>query len=218
MISVDVHGMAVDQKNQNYVVLLNGKGEQSDKWLPLRMSPVEAQNIAFQMENNQTPRPLSHDLLAEITDRLEADITGVKLAKSGTNAVTATITVSPDSDEKPFTLDASPADAIALALRTATDLQVDETMMETGDFGLPGGKQGYSISKEVKELGEELMQAVDEEEFEVAADLRDQIQDELRIHQESLELSDEIDEELRRAYEGSDSAEVTSDEEQDTGQ
>jgi len=190
------------------VVLLHGKGEASDKWLPLRMSPSEAQNIAFQLGENRPERPISHDLMAEIATKLDADVKSSSLRRSGPNSLEAVVTLSPGDHSQDIELEATPADAIALALRTEAELVVDESIMESGNVSVPG--KGLLSRETMEEFGKELQQAVEGEQYEKAAEIRDRIRDEMRRKKESMELPDDIEDELLNAYEGADSSEAES--------
>ena len=208
MISAQIHGLAIDQDQQQYVVLLNGKGEDSDKWLPLGLNPMEAQNIAFQLGENRPERPISHDLMAEIASKLDANVTCSSLRRSGPNSLEAVVTLSPGDHSEEIELEATPADAIALALRTDAKLIVDESIMESGEFSLPAN--GLLSREALEEFGQELQEAVKQERYEKAAQIRDQIRDEMRRKKESMDLPDDIEDELRNAYEGADSSEAES--------
>jgi len=204
MIPVNIHGMATDEDQENYVVILNGKDRSSDKWLPIQISATEAQNIAIQLNDMEPERPLSHDLLATITEELDGTIEKVRLDTEDTRQLHGTVEVSRKDSGESLTFDAAPSDAIALALRTDAEIVVEEAIMQTQDPTQPDGMRNSHPSDEVTRLRDQLDEAVENEEFEEAAELKDEIRDAIRRYEESVEdLGEDLDDELRDAYEGS---------------
>lgn len=215
MIPVDIHGMATDENKENYVVILNGKDASSDKWLPIQISAVEAQNIAIQLNDMQSERPLSHDLLAEITDTLDGTVEEVRLDTDGSNQLHGSVQVSRADDEEPALLDAAPSDAIALALRTGAEIVVEEAIMQTQDPTKPSVLDNEHPSDEVTDLRRQLDEAVENEEFERASELKNDIRDAIRRHEESVDdLEEDVEEQLQQAYEGSSESETQSNDEE----
>lgn len=70
MTEVEVMGVAFDGSTNMPIVVLKDK---RDRTLPIWIGILEAQSILFALENVKTPRPLTHDLLKDIIDKLGAD-------------------------------------------------------------------------------------------------------------------------------------------------
>lgn len=170
-----------------YAILL--KEVDGKKRLPIIIGAFEAQAIALEIEGIKPPRPLTHDLLKQLTDSLGATVLEIVIDELRDNTFYAKIIleVSGFSQE----LDARPSDAIALAVRAQAPIFVAETVMEAAAF-VPTDEteestvvQSTSESSEAKvpptkeaklaALQNKLREAIDGEEYERAAKIRDQI-------------------------------------------
>jgi bifunctional DNase/RNase len=170
-----------------YAILL--KEIDGKKRLPIIIGAFEAQAIALEIEGIKPPRPLTHDLLKQLTDSLGATVLEIIIDELKDNTFYAKIIleVSGFSQE----LDARPSDAIALAVRTQAPIYVAETVMDSAAF-VPSDESGESSNlnsipevsdskkpptKEAKlaALQNKLREAIDGEEYERAAKIRDQI-------------------------------------------
>ncbi len=170
-----------------YAILL--KEIDGKKRLPIIIGAFEAQAIALEIEGIKPPRPLTHDLLKQLTDSLGATVLEIIIDELKDNTFYAKIVleVSGFSQE----LDARPSDAIALAVRTQAPIYVAETVMDAAAF-VPSDEAGETSNlnsvpevsdnkkpptKEAKlaALQNKLREAIDGEEYERAAKIRDQI-------------------------------------------
>jgi uncharacterized protein len=169
-----------------YAILL--KEVDGKKRLPIIIGAFEAQAIALEIEGIKPPRPLTHDLLKQLTDSLGGTVLEIFIDELRDNTFYAKIIleVSGFSQE----LDARPSDAIALAVRTQAPIFVSETVMEAAAF-VPSEETEESTtsdqstateskippSKEAKlaSLQNRLREAIEGEEYERAAKIRDQI-------------------------------------------
>lgn len=168
-----------------YAILL--KEVNGNRRLPIIIGAFEAQAIALEIEGIKPPRPLTHDLLKHITDNLGATIVEVVIDELRENTFFAKIIleVSALTNE----IDARPSDAIALAVRAQAPIYVSETVMEVAAF-IPSEEgekeEADDESKEEKipntkeakiaALQNKLREAIDAEEYERAAKIRDDIQ------------------------------------------
>ncbi len=170
-----------------YAILL--KEVDGKKRLPIIIGAFEAQAIALEIEGIKPPRPLTHDLLKQLTDSLGATVLEIIIDELRDNTFYAKIIleVSGFSQE----LDARPSDAIALAVRTQAPIYVAETVMEAAAF-IPTDETEETTTvknstesveskvpptKEAKlaALQNKLREAIEGEEYERAAKIRDQI-------------------------------------------
>ena len=182
---VEVKRISYYPPSKGYAVLLQEKD--SDRSLPIIVGSSEAQAIALYLEGVDMPRPMTHDLLINVLENLEGEINRVTIAKISQGTFFAEIEVSnPQIGE--MIIDARPSDAIAIALRTLSPIYVsDEVMGAAGIDNLASGSEvaehitSEELTKEASEetvlenLNEALEKAVSEEEYEVAARLRDRI-------------------------------------------
>ena len=182
---VEVKRISYYPPSKGYAVLLQEKD--SDRSLPIIVGSSEAQAIALYLEGVDMPRPMTHDLLINVLENLEGEINRVVIARISNGTFYAEIEVSnPQIGE--MIIDARPSDAIAIALRTLSPIYVsDEVMGAAGIDNLASGSEvaehitSEELTKEASEetvlenLNEALEKAVSEEEYEVAARLRDRI-------------------------------------------
>ena len=89
----------------------------------------EANAIALQIENIQTPRPMTHDLLRNIIQDLQATVDKIVVCDLKENTFYAMIHLQARRSV-PVAIDARPSDAIALALRTRAPILVDEKVID----------------------------------------------------------------------------------------
>ena len=169
MIRVKISGVAIDPVTKGFVVIL--KDETETRWLPIWIGPYEAKMISLALEKIKPIRPLPHDLIKNILDSLSMIVTRVVISNIKENTYFAIIKLRLDHTEKE--IDARPSDAIALALRTNAPIYVTEEVLDKASIE----KIGLENEKGMKltELREKMQKAVEVENYEEAAKLRDQI-------------------------------------------
>jgi len=126
-IEMTIKGLMIDPiTNMPIVVLRDGGGQ---RILPIWVGVFEANAIALQMENVQTPRPMTHDLLRNVLRDLDARVERVVVSDLRDNTFYATIYI--QSGRELRAVDARPSDAIALALRTEAPIYVEESVIDS---------------------------------------------------------------------------------------
>jgi bifunctional DNase/RNase len=155
--------------------------------LPIVIGSPEAQSIAIIMENIKPPRPLSHDLMFSIFEELDIELIEVLIYKYEAGAFFAELLL--QQNNKEFRLDSRTSDAVALALRTKSPIYTTEEIMQ--NMAVVFHEQ-YPTSENVpeetsknrEEMIEELRletlkirldEALQEEDYELATRLRDEI-------------------------------------------
>jgi len=121
-----VAGITVDPFTNTPIVILKDLEEQDV--LPIWIGLLEASSIATALENVQTPRPMTHDLLKNVLDNLGAKVIKIEVNDLKDNTYYAVIHL--EIGEKRITIDARPSDAIALALRVDASIFVDENVIK----------------------------------------------------------------------------------------
>ncbi|MHB8581270.1 MAG: bifunctional nuclease family protein [Ignavibacteriaceae bacterium] len=173
-----------------YAILLKESG--GARRLPIIIGAFEAQAIALEIEGIKPPRPLTHDLLKQVIENLGGSINEIVIDELRENTFYAKIIleISGLTNE----IDSRPSDAIALAVRTQAPIFVMESVMETAAF-IPSDEPGKDPFEEKEEypdvketqlpkskeamlaaLQNKLREAIEAEEYERAAKLRDDIQ------------------------------------------
>ena len=111
---MNIKGLMVDPITNMPIIIL--RDPDGDKVLPIWLGVFEANAIALQIENIQTPRPMTHDLLRNVIQDLQATVEKVVVCDLKENTFYAMIHL--QTPAGPVAIDARPSDAIALALRT----------------------------------------------------------------------------------------------------
>ena len=125
-IEMTIKGLMVDPVTNMPIVILRDKDGQ--KVLPIWVGIFEANAIALQIENIATPRPMTHDLLRNVIQDLQASVQKIVVCDLQDNTFYALIYLSLDG--KTVAIDARPSDAIALALRTRAPIFVEDTVID----------------------------------------------------------------------------------------
>jgi bifunctional DNase/RNase len=169
MIRVKISGVAIDPVTKGFVVIL--KDEAEKRWLPIWVGHYEAKMISLALEKIEPIRPLPHDLIKNILDSLNVVVTRVVICNIKDNTYFASVRLKINQTEKE--IDARPSDAIALALRVSAPIYVTEEVLNKASTE----KITLENEKEIKlaELQQKMQKAVEIENYEEAAKLRDQI-------------------------------------------
>ena len=182
---VEVKRISYYPPSKGYAVLLQEKD--GTRSLPIIVGSSEAQAIALYLEGVDMPRPMTHDLLINVLETLESEINRVSIARMDNGTFFAEIEVT-NVQIGEMVIDSRPSDAIAIALRTLTPIYVsDEVMDRSGIDNISTESEAVEsvtseeLNKESSEetvlenLNEALEKAITEEEYEMAARLRDRI-------------------------------------------
>ena len=182
---VEVKRISYYPPSKGYAVLLEEKD--GDRSLPIIVGSAEAQAIALYLEGVNMPRPMTHDLLVNVLENIDGEICRVLISRITNGTFFAEIEVSsPHTGET--IIDARPSDAIAIALLTQAQIYISDEVMDSASIdnftkeseiveAVTSEDLSFEISEEIvlENLNEALEKAVSEEEYEVAARLRDRI-------------------------------------------
>lgn len=168
--------------NMGFVILL--KGQEDKRTLPIFIGTVEAQSIALFVSKVKMPRPLTHDLLKNVLENLKCRVERIEVCDLREGTYIAKLVLVHNGTE--IEVDSRPSDAIALALRVSAPIYVDEKVMdeagrefiETEESTLEEVPQYAEAEEEtttLDRLRKDLEKAVEEERYEDAARLRDEI-------------------------------------------
>ena len=176
MIEVHVNGIFLTQTQASGIILKEKNGERT---LPIVIGEYEAQSIALGLENIKPPRPITHDLAINLLESLGVKMESVLITELKNNTYYAVIRLR--KKLKFWDVDARPSDAIAMAVRTMIPIYVNEEVMSLGSYKSDFTEKETELSSfgtmadEIDRLKEELKQAVEKEEYEKAAKIRDKI-------------------------------------------
>ena len=155
-IEVTIKGLMVDPITNMPIIIL--RDQQGDRLLPIWVGVFEANAIALQIEDVQTPRPMTHDLLRNVITDLDARVARVVVSELKENTFYAMIHLDLEGG-RTRSIDARPSDAIALALRTRSPIFVDERVIDSAR----GGEGSVPESMDLERLGKWLEGLSDEE-------------------------------------------------------
>jgi uncharacterized protein len=188
----------VAKAEQGNAVLVRPLG--LDVAVPIFIAPLEAQSILIGLGSVKMPRPLTHDLFITVLESLESSVNRVEITalKEGTYYAKLIL----DSSGSEIAVDARPSDCLALAVRVKCPIYIDEAVVDEAGISVKmveeknrelkqeqSGEAGESETPTVSEvapvaqedemssLRKLLQAAIDEENYEEAARLRDRIRE-----------------------------------------
>ena len=125
-IPVELVGVRIELPSNQPIVLL--KEMHGTRYLPIWIGAPEATAIAFALEEVETQRPLTHDLLKQSIEALGARIDRIVVTELRDGIYYADLVFGVDSEE--VVVSSRPSDAIALALRTDALIFVEEEVVK----------------------------------------------------------------------------------------
>lgn len=130
---VEVTTVGMDMRAQTPVVLL--RQPETGQVLPIWVGFAEAQAIARALHGIQTPRPMTHDLMASLLKQLEATVKEVVVHDLREGTYFGMVRVEVPGKKENFEVDSRPSDAMALALRLGSPILVAGRVLdEAPDF------------------------------------------------------------------------------------
>jgi bifunctional DNase/RNase len=197
LVKLTIKGISYSQtQNGAYALILNEVD--GDRKLPIVIGAFEAQSIAIALENEiKPPRPLTHDLFKSFADRFDIIIKQVIIHKLVDGVFFSSIICERDKIEE--IIDARTSDAIALALRFHAPIFTYENILEKAGYNNTADAEGTTTMEDgaltepetfgneaeenqsgykklsLMELHDQLEVAVQEEDYEKAARIRDEI-------------------------------------------
>lgn len=134
MVAVQVVGVRIEMPSNQPIVLL--KEIDGVRFLPIWVGAVEATAIAFAQQGVIPPRPLTHDLMQDIVESLDATLTAVQVTAIEEGVFMASLLIR-NSNGNTVSVSARPSDAIALALRTHSNILADSDLLDNVGIEIP---------------------------------------------------------------------------------
>src|SRR5690606_6521913 len=159
MIEMNVEFVRVSMQNYNRVVIL--KEKESERYLLIWIGPSEAEAIAMRLGDVTPPRPQTHDLLRNVIEALDAQVSYVVVNDLNNDTFYARIVL--EHNGRTVEVDSRTSDAIALAVRAQVPIYADESVLD---------RAGIFIDREQNEVvtpasgGAEPTSRVKEDELE----------------------------------------------------
>lgn len=126
-VAVEVKGLILDPSSNDPIVIL--RDTDGARFLPIWIGVFEANAIALALEGVEAPRPMSHDLMANLLTSLEARVARVAVVRLVDGTFFAEVLLIA-ADGTAIPVDARPSDAIALSLRLAAPLFVESNVFD----------------------------------------------------------------------------------------
>ena len=140
-VEMQIKGLMVDPVTNMPIVIL--KDDSESRVLPIWVGIFEANAIAIQIEKILSPRPMTHDLLCNIIDALQAKAEKIVITDLRDNTFFALVHL--DQDGRHLEIDARPSDAMALALRLEVPIFVEQEVLVSADT--EGGKDSSDAER-----------------------------------------------------------------------
>jgi bifunctional DNase/RNase len=123
---VNIAGLTMDPTSNTPIIIL--KLVKGDQAVPIWIGLLEATSIASAIQNIKFDRPMTHDLFKNFADNIGMKVSKVEVCDLKDNTFYAKIYFK--SQERSFSIDARPSDAIAIALRFRAPIYVDDKIIE----------------------------------------------------------------------------------------
>ena len=192
----------VAKAEQGNAVLVRPLG--LDVAVPIFIAPLEAQSILIGLGSVKMPRPLTHDLFISVLESLESSVNRVEITSLKDSTYYAKLILESDGSE--IAVDARPSDCLALAVRVKCPIYIDEAVVDeagisvkmveeknrelkasdvSGEAPSTEETEAPSVTEvptlapdtEVSALKKALDSAIEEENYEEAARLRDRLRE-----------------------------------------
>lgn len=191
-IKLDILGLSYSQTQTGAYALVLGESE-GKRRLPIIIGNFEAQAIAIELEQMKPSRPLTHDIFKSFADGFEIKINEVVIYKLVEGIFFAKLFCSSEGKSS-IEIDTRTSDAIALAVRfncpiytfesilssagiilEDDDFEIEESASESSEIEMITESKESFGSFTISELNEELEKALENEDYERATVLRDEI-------------------------------------------
>ena len=188
-VNLEIIGLTYSESSTGaYVMILGDKNSQ--RRLPIVIGSAEAESIAVGIDRQRKGRPLTHDLFLRFAKEFGIDIMEVVINRFRDGVYYAML-VCKQGDDLTM-IDARPSDAIAIAVRAGCEIYAYETVMDEAgiimdDMEKPSVDDNddepinIGVDKSnldlltIEELEELLQEAIDNEDYQKAAEIRDEI-------------------------------------------
>jgi len=189
-IKLEIIGLSYSQTQSGAYALVLGE-EKGKRRLPIIIGAFEAQAIAIELENMTPTRPLTHDLFKSFAGAFDIEVEEVIIFNLLEGVFYAKLAC--NNGEKKMEIDARTSDAIAIAVRFGCPIYTYEFILSTAGIVLEENAPLEAIEEKVEkpqttklsdselsaasteELKELLKKALDEEAYERASRLRDEL-------------------------------------------
>ena len=173
-----------DSSFKCYLIILEDANNKNK--IPILIGSNEAQSLSLTNENIKLPRPRSNELLINLVQKLSGNFKSIIINKYNKGVFYTNINI--EISNTPIHLDSRPSDAIEIAIRENLPIYVNDKVLELinnkniienqsidKEFDSSFSNQNYNLNDIKDNLMDALNKSIIEENYEVAAKLRDRI-------------------------------------------
>ena len=182
-----IYGVSFDVVGKQPIVLL--KTADGNRFLPIWIGHPEAAAILIRMQGTQLPRPMTHDLLMNVIDTFEGEVTRITVTELKESTFYARLTLLKDGSE--VDIHSRPSDALALAVRTDAPIFASTELLEENGIEF---EHEVDDTEEIVESFRSFLDSVSPEDFREAEVAGDEVLEEEEDDEED-DSDDEEDEE-----------------------
>ena len=185
-IKLNILGLSYSQTQSGAYALVLSE-EEGERRIPIIIGGVEAQSIAIKLEGLEPPRPLTHDLFQNFSKTFGIEVTEVIIYKLEEGIFYSELVCK--KGEEVVNIDSRTSDAVALALRFSCPIYTYEEIIDKAGIVLDFDKKEEEDkatltvrpsstkynTKTIEELKKLLQEAIEDEDYERASGIRDEI-------------------------------------------
>lgn len=181
---VKIHKIEYHPSSKGYILIL--KKEKNKIKIPILIGSNEAQALSLAYEDIKLPRPTTHDLIINLVNELDAEIEQVIIKKYQNGTFLSSIIIKKENEK--IEIDSRPSDAISIALKKIIPVYVTDNILKIIKSKNLISKQHfpekiinknnnivYNTENIIKDLMIALEKSINDENYEIAAKLRDRI-------------------------------------------
>jgi bifunctional DNase/RNase len=159
--AVKISSLNMDPTTNSPIIIL--KEIEGEETLPIWIGLLEATAIASEIEGVKFSRPMTHDLLKNVMDKMDIKVKKVEICDLKDNTYYAFIHITKNG--KTLTIDSRPSDAIALALRAEAPIFVSDEVLEKSRQ-IEAAKESEPVDKtEQGKKWQDILEKLDPEDF-----------------------------------------------------
>jgi hypothetical protein len=127
MIEVVIDSIRVSLMSQQRIVILRER--EAERYLPIWIGVYEAESITIALQEVEVARPLTHDLVKNVFNQLNARVVRVEVVALREDTFFGNIVA--ETDSRTLNIDSRPSDALAIAVRAHVPIMVARSVMNT---------------------------------------------------------------------------------------
>jgi hypothetical protein len=157
MVEVEIDSIRVSLMSQQRIVILRDR--EAERYLPIWIGIYEAEAITIALQDVEVARPLTHDLLKDIFNQLDARIIRVEVVSLREDTFYGNIVA--EVNGRTLNIDSRPSDALAIAVRAHVPILVANEVMDTA---------GITPEEDMQEEVVEVEPSIDDSDEEIGGE------------------------------------------------